>query len=89
MLDKNITEIKENFSNEIKSISSIKEIEEIRIKYFSRNGLIAQLFEQLKEASKEEKPELGKKLNIFRNDLTSKFDEIKEKISSSTIKRRK
>ena len=84
MLDKNIAEIKETFSVDIKSVSSIKDIEEIRIKYFSRNGLITQLFEQLKEAPKEEKPELGKKLNLLRNDLTSQFDEIKEKISSST-----
>ena len=83
MLDKKITEIKDSFSSDIKSISSVKDVEEIRVKYFSRNGLVAQLFEQLKEASKDVKPELGKKLNLFRNDLTSKFDEIKEKISSS------
>jgi phenylalanyl-tRNA synthetase alpha chain len=85
MLDKNITEIKESFFLDIKSVSSVKEVEEIRIKYFSRNGLVPQLFEQLKEASKEDKPGLGKKLNLLRNDLTSQFDEVKEKISSSQI----
>ena len=89
MLDKNITEIKESFSLDIKSVSSIKDVEEIRIKYFSRNGLITQLFEQLKEASKEEKPELGKKLNLLRNHLTSRFDEIKDKISSSASSEKK
>lgn len=83
MLDKNIIEIKESFSLDINSVSSIKDLEELRIKYFSRNGLVSQLFEQLKEASKEEKPELGKKLNLFRNDLTLQFDELKDKISSS------
>ena len=83
MLDKNIKEIKESFSLDIKSVSSIKDVEEVRIKYFSRNGIVTQLFEQLKEASRDEKPELGKKLNLLRNDLTSQFDEIKEKISSS------
>lgn len=83
MLDKNIAEIKESFSLDIKSVSSVKDVEEIRIKYFSRNGLVPQLFEQLKEASKEDKPELGKKLNLLRNELTSQFDEVKDKISSS------
>ena len=83
MLDKNITEIKENFSLDINSVSSAKDVEEMRIKYFSRNGLVPQLFEQLKEASKEEKPELGKKLNLLRNELTSQFDEVKDKITSS------
>ncbi len=86
---KTLIEIKESFSLDIKSVSSIKDVEEVRIKYFSRNGIVAQLFEQLKEASKEEKPELGKKLNLLRNDLTSRFDEIKEKISSSTSSEKK
>jgi phenylalanyl-tRNA synthetase alpha chain len=85
MLDKNITEIKESFSLDIKSVSSVKDVEEIRLKYFSRNGLVAQLFEKLKDASKEGKPELGKRLNLFRNDLTSQFDEVKDKIASSQI----
>jgi phenylalanyl-tRNA synthetase alpha chain len=83
MLDKKISETKESFSLDIKSVSSLSDVEEIRIKYFSRNGFLANLFEQLKDASKEDKPELGKKLNLFRNELTSQFDEVKEKISLS------
>jgi phenylalanyl-tRNA synthetase alpha chain len=83
MLEKNISEIKNSFTVDIKSVSSLKDIEEIRIKYFSRNGLVSQLFEKLKEASKEEKPELGKTLNLLRNNLTSQFDAVKDKISAS------
>ena len=84
MLDKNITEIKESFYTDIKSVSSLKDVEEIRIKYFSRNGLISQLFEDLKDVVKEEKPILGKKLNLLRNEVSSYFEEVKERISSSS-----
>jgi phenylalanyl-tRNA synthetase alpha chain len=84
MLDKNITEIKESFYTDIKSVSSLKDVEEIRIKYFSRNGLVSQLFEDLKDAVKEEKPILGKKLNLLRNEVSSYFEEVKERISSSS-----
>jgi phenylalanyl-tRNA synthetase alpha chain len=84
MLDKNITEIKESFYTDIKSVSSLKDVEEIRIKYFSRNGLVSQLFEDLKDVVKEEKPILGKKLNLLRNEVSSYFEEVKEKISSSS-----
>lgn len=84
MLDKNITEIKESFYTDIKSVSSLKDVEEIRIKYFSRNGLVSQLFEDLKDVVKEEKPILGKKLNLFRNEVSSYFEEVKERISSSS-----
>ena len=84
MLDKNITEIKESFYTDIKSVSSLKDVEEIRIKYFSRNGLVSQLFEDLKDVVKEEKPILGKKLNLLRNEVSSYFEEAKERISSSS-----
>jgi phenylalanyl-tRNA synthetase alpha chain len=84
MLDKNITDIKESFYSDIKSVSSIKDVEEIRLKYFSRNGLVSQLFEDLKDVVKEEKPILGKKLNILRNEVSAYFEEVKERISSST-----
>lgn len=84
MLDKNITDIKESFYSDIKSVSSVKDVEEIRLKYFSRNGLVSQLFEDLKDVVKEEKPILGKKLNILRNEVSAYFEEVKERISSST-----
>jgi phenylalanyl-tRNA synthetase alpha chain len=83
MLDKNINEIKDSFYADIKSVSSLKDVEELRIKYFSRNGLVSQLFEELKEVAKEEKPILGKKLNVLRNEVSTYFDELKERISSN------
>ena len=85
MLDKNITEIKESFYSDIKTVSSIKDVEDLRIKYFSRNGLVSQLFEELKEVVKEDKPVLGKKLNLLRNEVTAYFEEVKERIASSGL----
>ena len=84
MLDKNIAEIKESFYTDIKSVSSIKDVEELRIKYFSRNGLVSQLFEDLKDVVKEEKPILGKKLNLLRNEVSTYFEEVKERITSTS-----
>jgi phenylalanyl-tRNA synthetase alpha chain len=83
MLDKNIADIKESFYTDIKSVSSIKDVEELRIKYFSRNGLVSQLFEDLKDVVKEEKPILGKKLNLLRNEVSTYFEEVKERITST------
>ena len=86
MLDNKISEVHKSFSEDLKSVSNTKDIEDIRIKYFSRNGLISQLFETLKDAPKDEKPELGKKLNLLRNDLTNQFDALKENIDSKSDK---
>ena len=84
MLDKKITSVSEDFEKDISSVSDLKQLEEVRIKFLSRNGLVADLFENLKSASKEEKPILGKNLNSLRNDITEKFNLLKEKLESFT-----
>ena len=74
MLEKKIISVNEDFEKDISNVSDLKQLEEVRIKYLSRNGIVADLFENLKNASKEEKPILGKNLNALRNDITTKFN---------------
>ncbi len=84
MIPDDIRKINSDFSEEIKSVSNKEQLEEIRLKYFSRNGLISKLFEQLKNCSPEEKPALGKQLNELRNTLTESFNRLKESIEKET-----
>lgn len=74
----NIDSIKITFQSDIEKVKNPKQLEEIRIKYLSRNGLVASLFEQLKDTPKEEKPKLGKVLNELRNSLQNQFNSVKE-----------
>ena len=83
MLQGKIEQIKKDFSNEISNIDNDKQLEELRVKYFSKNGLVASLFILLKDAHKDEKPQLGKVLNIFRSELQSQFNVVNEQISKS------
>lgn len=79
----NTDEIKKSFLIDINQVDSLKVLEEIRIKYFSRNGLVSLLFDKLKDVPKEQKPDLGKKLNNLRDELNSKFEEVKTHLSKS------
>jgi len=81
-----IHQIKADFLKDCSSISSMEELENVRIKYFSRNGLYANLFEEFKNLPKEEKPKYGKVLNEEKRSAQSKFDELKSKIESSSSK---
>jgi phenylalanyl-tRNA synthetase alpha chain len=83
MLDKKISEANSGFNNEISQVTNLKQLEDIRVKYLSRNGLISKLFDELKDVSKEEKPLLGKSLNVLRSDATEKFNSLKEKLENS------
>jgi len=82
MLQKKIKEINKDFSKEIENISDPKELEELRVKYFSKNGLVPSLFTLLKNASPEEKPVLGKLLNEFKIELQKKFDNVNSQVNN-------
>jgi phenylalanyl-tRNA synthetase alpha chain len=84
MLDEKINNIKVSFESEIEKVKNSKQLEDARIKYLSRNGLIANLFEELKTVPKEDKPLFGKELNSLRASVTDKFNSIKEKIESDS-----
>lgn len=81
MLNEQITSIRSGFNDEINSAKSAADIEEIRIKYLSRNGLLSQLFDKLKEIPKDQKPLFGKELNLLRNELTQKWENKKNEFN--------
>lgn len=74
----------ENFNNEIAQISSSAQLEELRIKYFSKKGLFSQLMDEFRALPKDEKPKYGKTLNEIKSNCQSKFDEANEKLSGSS-----
>jgi phenylalanyl-tRNA synthetase alpha chain len=83
MLLDEIERIKIDFENEIKDVASELKLEEIRIKYLSRKGLVTNLFEQLKEVPKEKKPEAGKMLNTLRQEITDRFNKLKSQLTDN------
>ncbi len=65
------------------SIENSEELEQFRLKFISRNGLLSQLFDELKDVSKEEKPLVGKKLNEVKKLAEEKFNTAKAKIEEN------
>ncbi len=78
-----IERIKKDFDQEIEKTSTSAELEQIRIKYLSRNGIVTRLFDELKSVSGEEKPIFGKLLNTLRNEVTESFNSKKSFIESN------
>ncbi len=83
MLKEKITFLKEEFTREIEQTDSPAKLEDVRLKYLSRNGLLSKLFDELKSVPREEKPQLGKQLNLLRNEITDRFNSLKDKIETS------
>ena len=77
-----IEKIKSEFDQEIEEASTAGDLEQVRIKYLSRNGIVTKLFDELKSISGEDKPVFGKLLNNLRNSTTESFNNKKSIIES-------
>jgi len=59
-----------------------EELENIRLKYLSKKGEITELFNEFRNVPKEEKSELGKRLNVLRDMAQARMTELREKIEA-------
>ncbi len=82
-MQEKISAITGQFNAELALVTDLKSLEELRIKFFSRNGSISLLFEDFKNLSKEEKPKYGQLLNQMKNSCQAQFDSLKEKLESA------
>ena len=69
-IDKTIKDIQTSFNKEFPSIASANALEEIRIKFLGRKGLVNDLFEMFNQLPGSEKPKYGKSINILKSDIT-------------------
>lgn len=65
------------------STQSAEELEQFRIKYLSKKGLIPALFEDFKNVPPEERKAMGQALNDLKNRAQDKINALKEQIESA------
>jgi len=75
--------LKEEALNSLKGISSLDSLENFRLEFLVKKGKIQLLFDRMKDVSKEEKPLVGKELNILRKAVEEKFNLLKETLSKA------
>ena len=62
-----INQLTHSVVDDIDNCSDLKSIENLRIKYFGKNGLITSELKSLSSLEKNEKKEIGQKLNSLKN----------------------
>lgn len=63
---------------------ALKDVEEFRVKYLSKNGKVSVLFDEFKEVAAEQKRALGKPLNELKNLAQNKLNQIQEQFAAAT-----
>jgi phenylalanyl-tRNA synthetase alpha chain len=81
MLEK-IEIVKKEFEEFISNVKDQNSLEELRLKFLVKKGAITQLLEALKDVPAEQKPIVGKELNILRKYAESTYNELKERFDS-------
>lgn len=77
-------ELVDKYLNEVDSysIQNQTELEEFRLKYLSKKGLINELFEEFKKVPSDQKREFGKKINDLKTNAANKYQSLKETLDS-------
>ena len=64
---------------EIKDLKaeSAEELENLRLKFLSKKGILNDLMADFRNVPVEQKKEVGQKLNLLKSELQEKFSELK------------
>ncbi len=74
-----IQNLKIVFDQKIQAIQNIEKLNELKIEYTSKKGLIQGLMQEMKNLSNEEKRSFGQKVNEFKEEVLKQI-ELKEKL---------
>ena len=75
----------DNITIELSKISNTTQLEEIRVKYFGKNGQISKLANDIKNQPKEHKASYGKKINEIKNKALVVFEAKAKEINDAEL----
>lgn len=75
-----VSEIRAEFDARLNAVSSAEEVEQIRVEFMGKKGSISLLMSELKNATPDEKRELGKVINELKQYAEGKLSEKREEV---------
>lgn len=70
-----MTEIKTAFDTEITSVDNEKSLQDLKVSYLGKKGRVTGLMKEMRNLSKEERPEYGQKVNELRTHIDGVINE--------------
>jgi phenylalanyl-tRNA synthetase alpha chain len=79
-----IASLRQIIEKELPEITSLKMLEEFRLRHLVKKGTLQGLTDRLRDVPKEEKPQVGKELNLLKKSVEERFKEFVEKFENET-----
>lgn len=67
------------------STSSLHELDQFRLKFLGKKGVLIELFDKIKEIPKEDRKNFGMEINILKSMILDKVSMLKNQIESSDV----
>ena len=87
MVIEKIKQIKESFNQQIEEISLPKELENLKVGFLGKKGLVSGLMKGLKDLKNHEKAEIGKGINLLKVELQKRIEERLSELKSREYKK--
>lgn len=92
-MENNIDEVKLEFAETVQNVNSMQELENVKVKFLGKSGLVTSLMQNLRNVAVEFKKEMGQKINGLKQyvemSINEKLEEIKQKELELSIKNAK
>ena len=82
-----INKLRQDFDYRIGSVSGPKQLEQIRIEFLGKKGQLQGLMKELRNASPQEKPKLGKDINLLKQHVEQAINDKDVSLGSKPFKK--
>ena len=79
-MEKKIRSIQKEADDALAKAETVADVEKIKVKFLGRKGAIQALMPQLKDASPEERPLVGRQINDLKQHVTAECDTTFERL---------
>ncbi len=84
----NLQEVKKEFYSKILNSQNLQDLDNIRLMFLGKEGLVKNLMKNIKDLTIEEKKKIGSEVNQFKNHITSEIQIKKEVLELKEINER-
>ncbi len=80
-----IEEVSKLLDDDLQGVNSLADINELKVKYLGKKGLITELNSEIKNVPNEEKREFGQRINALRDKFNSFYEEKKNFFETAAL----
>ena len=77
--------IRKEFDKDLKQVNTTDELNDLKVKYLGKKGIITELTKNMKDLSIEEKKEVGRVSNELKGHLTSAIEELETTLKAKEL----